>query len=96
FLPSRAEGFPLVLLYAMASGCAVIGTLPLPFEGAHIPPGDTDRMVEAVRRLWTNRDETARMGLANWQRAQRYTWERYTDLLLATYREILEERGAKS
>ena len=96
FLPSRAEGFPLVLLYAMASGCAVIGTLPLPFEGVHIPVGDTGIMVDAVRRLWMNRNETDRMGEANRQRAQQYTWERYTNALVATYREVLEERGRKA
>ena len=88
-LPSRAEGLPVALLEAMASGCAVISTLPLPFEGVRVPVGDLDALRNAIARLWSDPGGTGHMGRQNAELAQKYTWERYTTLLLATYEDVL-------
>lgn len=88
-LPTRAETFGIALVEAMASGCAVASTIPLEFEGVRVQPGDQQGIIEAVRRLWEDRDETARMGRRNIELAQNYTWDRYTEVLLATYRQLL-------
>lgn len=91
FLFPSAETFGLALLEAMASGCAVISTVPLEFAGVLVPTGDHETLVAAVRRLWSNREETRRMGQRNVELAREYTWERYTTSLLATYQEVLQE-----
>lgn len=68
-LTSRAEGFPLVLLEAMANGCLPIaydvdyGPADLIRDGVNghlVPEGDTGALAEAIRRVQT---------LPPWQRA---------------------------
>jgi len=92
FLPSKGEGFPVALTEAMASGCAVVSSVPLTFEGISVGPGDRKQMVEAISRLWSDPAETARMGKENVELAKAYTWERHVDMLLRTYRETLEDQ----
>jgi glycosyltransferase involved in cell wall biosynthesis len=89
FLPTRAETFGLALVEAMASGCAVISSVDLGFEGVRIRPDDHDGMVQAVRTLWDDRHATARMGHLNVALAQQYNWDRYTERLLTTYSQVL-------
>lgn len=89
FCPSRAEGFPLVLIHAMASGCAVVSTLPLDFAGIRPEPGDVPAMAAAIRRLWTDREESAAIGRMNVKLSRRFGWERFTDTLLNTYEDVL-------
>jgi glycosyltransferase involved in cell wall biosynthesis len=89
FLPTRAETFGLALVEAMASGCAVISSAGLPFEGAHIDPDDRDGMIRAVKRLWSDPEGSVRMGRRNIALAQQYSWENYTNRLLATYSQVL-------
>lgn len=95
FLPSRAEGFPYALLEAMASGCAVVCTLPLDFEGVQVPTGDRRRMIEAIATLWYNRESTDRMGRRNVQLVKTYTWERHASSLLALYIEVMREHKVR-
>ncbi|UCE59438.1 MAG: glycosyltransferase family 4 protein [Phycisphaerales bacterium] len=95
FFPSRAETFGIVLLEAMASGCAIISTIPLGYEGIQVQPGDRESMIDAVSRLWQNPTETAQMGKSNIQRSRPYTWESYIRSLLDTYEQILA-RGSST
>jgi glycosyltransferase involved in cell wall biosynthesis len=92
-LPSRAEGSPLALLEALASGCAVVCTLPFEFDGIRVPVGDVVGLADAIRRLTDNPDETARMGARNRERARACNWNRHIDQLLAVYHEALRERA---
>lgn len=95
FFPSRAETFGLVLAEAMASGCAIVSTVPLAFEGACVRAGDLDAMVEAIRRLWSDPSSVAQMGRTNAALARRYTWDRYTTQLLVACDEVLRERASR-
>jgi glycosyltransferase involved in cell wall biosynthesis len=92
FFPSKAETFGLVVAEAMASGCAIVSTIPLGYEGIQVRPGDCDAMAAALRRLWDDCDETERMGRRNVELASVYTWDRYTDALLDIYAALLNER----
>jgi glycosyltransferase involved in cell wall biosynthesis len=80
----------------MASGCAIVSSVPLEFEGARVEPGDREAMIRAIRRLWDDRDASLAVGLANCQRAQQYTWDRHVDQLEAIYREVSAEPPART
>lgn len=92
--PSRAETFGLVIAEAMASGCAVVSSVPLNFAGAVITPGDIEGITEAVRRLAEDREGTAAMGRENIERAKAYSWDRHVEILSAMYEELLAGRHA--
>lgn len=87
--PSRAETFGLVIAEAMASGCAVVSSVPLPFAGERIVPGDIAGIADAIRRLAEDPAETAALGTANIERAKMYSWDRHVETLLQTYHQLL-------
>jgi len=88
-LPSRAEGSPMALLEAMASGCAVVCTLPLEYEGAKVAPGDIPGLISAVRSLASEPARARALGQANVTLARAHTWEDFAATLHAVYREVL-------
>ena len=89
--PTKVETFGLVLPEAMASGCAVVSSSPLPFEGVRIAPGDVDAAERAVRALWDDPAACARAGLENRRIARRYDWTRYADELEHVYRRLVDQ-----
>lgn len=91
-LPSKAETFGLALVQAMASGCAIVSSIPLEFAGHRTGAGDVPAMAEAVRDLWSRREEAAAMGARNVTLAREYTWERFAKGLLNIYESALRVR----
>jgi glycosyltransferase involved in cell wall biosynthesis len=89
FFPSQAETFGIVLLEAMASGCAIVSSVPLEFAGIPVPAADRTAMIQAIRRLWESPRECRSAALRNVEIAKQYTWERYADAVLAAYSEAL-------
>ena len=91
--PSLSEGFPRVVIEAMASGLPVIATTPASEavrngeDGFVIPAGDVEALKEKMLYFYDNRDEIERMGRNARQQAERYTWDAYS---LRTV-EILED-----
>jgi glycosyltransferase involved in cell wall biosynthesis len=90
-LPSRGEGLPKSMLEAMASGCAVVSTLPLEYRGAQVPIGNVEEIVLALRTLLQNPERTRRLGMENRAITARHTWDAYTDALLQTYVSVLRK-----
>lgn len=91
--PSHAETFGLAPIEAMASGCAVISSLPMPFEGERVTAGDVAGITAAVERLWNDRALTSDMGHKNMGLASQYTWERHINTLWRRYEEVLDRRS---
>ena len=96
FFPSRAETFGLVVAEAMASGCAVVSSVPLPFAGVHLDSYEIAPMARALSDLWRDRAAGTAMGEENRRLASVYTWEHHIEGLLEVYREVLEEGPGKA
>lgn len=94
--PTKVETFGLVLPEAMASGCAVVSTSPLPFEGARIAQDDVEGAVAAVRSLWDDPARCARDGAANQAIARQYDWGRYADELERVYWRVIDARAGRA
>ena len=89
FFPSVSETFGIAVVEAMASGCAVIASVDLPFQGEHIQPGDRPGMLAAIDRLWNNHARCAAMGEKNVAAAALFTWDAHIERLLGVYDRIL-------
>src|SRR5688500_4343387 len=57
FSPTKAETFGIGIVQAMASGCAIVSTVPLGYHGALVAPGDVPAMTAAIARLWNDSTE---------------------------------------
>jgi glycosyltransferase involved in cell wall biosynthesis len=95
--PSRAEGFPMALLEAMACGlpCVAFDCAPGVREIVHdrenglvVPPGNTDAFAEALGTLMDSREDRVALGKAAVASVARYApdesagrWEKLFDLV---------------
>jgi glycosyltransferase involved in cell wall biosynthesis len=91
-LPSRAETFGLVLIEAMASGCAVVSSIPLDYAGVTVRPGDTEGFIAAVRTLWEDPQRLEALGQENLRRSKRYSWANAIGAQIDLYDEVLRTR----
>lgn len=87
-LPSLGEGFGLVLLEAMASGCAIVSTIPLDYEGLKVAPHDVKGLKDAIESLIKNRKIAKIMGRENRKKAKEYDWEKFIHRLMHIYKEL--------
>ena len=92
FFPSIGETFGLVIVEAMASGCAIVSTIPLKYEGFIVKSGCINEMAEKIKYLMENKKITKAMRKKNIELAKKYTWKNFTDKLLEIYDEILEKK----
>jgi len=94
-LPAVAgEGFPNVLMEAMAAGLPVIATdvagirnlLEDGRVGVLVPPGDAGALGSAIRKLWDSEAERQKLAAAGMAAVKKYSWE----TVLPLYEEALK------
>lgn len=87
--PTKAETFGLVVAEAMASGCAVVSSAPIEFEGARIDPEDLPGIKDAIESLWAEPRRCHDCGVRNIALAQAFSWERHMCELESVYHQML-------
>jgi glycosyltransferase involved in cell wall biosynthesis len=80
-LPSVAETFGLVILDAMASGCAVVSTVPLDYKGFKVDVGDVEQLKNAILYLFENPAKALNMGIENREKVKEYRWDKCIEKL---------------
>lgn len=96
--PSRTETLGFVAMESQASGVPVVGAnaggIPSALvdgvTGFLYPPGDEQRLIEAVTRLVTDDALRARMGAAGRAETQRWSWRAATEGLVEAYGEAID------
>ena len=88
-LPSVGETFGFVQLEAMASGCAIVSTLPLDYEGIRVNFGDAEGLKKALSYLTDNPKVAIKMGKANRKKASEYRWDDFMKKLIKIYEGLL-------
>lgn len=95
-LPSRAEGFGLPVLEAMAAGTPVVTTSGTPMEEfAHgvarfVPVGDAEALAGALADVLDDQELARQMGIAGTERAAEFTWTRTAREVLDVYAKVLQ------
>lgn len=98
-LPSLEEGFPLVLLQALASGLPVVTTpeagaadiVTDGVEGLVVPAGDGGALGDALAALVSDAERRRAMGVAARARIEAggWSWDDYVERVLANYRTLV-------
>lgn len=97
-LPSRREGFGLVLAEAMACGVPVVSTrvggIPEVVEdgvtGLLVPPNDPAAIAEAIIELLDDPERMRDMGVRGRERvSEHFTWDKVAQRVVGFYQEIL-------
>ncbi len=92
-LPSYHEGFPIVNMEALASGCALVSTQIDSIEeqvtdgetGLLVAPGDVDALANALRRVATDRDMRQRLVENGLERAEAFGWAEQAEKMSEYY-----------
>jgi glycosyltransferase involved in cell wall biosynthesis len=101
-LPSYYENFPISILEAMASECAVAATdvcgIPEMIEhgidGLLMPPGDADRLAETIETLVEDDEMRMSFGKMARQKVQdRFNWSMTTAITSEYYRDVVSGKA---
>lgn len=98
-LPSLSEGFPLVILEAMAAGLPIVATrvcgIPEIIEngknGLLVEPGYPKEIAEKILLLLESKELTAQIFKNNREKAKQYSWEAVCHHLEAVYSQVTDK-----
>lgn len=99
------ESFGIVLVEAMAAGCAVVASDIEAFAdvcgvetdapaGVLFPVGDANALAVTLQRLIRNGDERETLAAAGSERARRYDWNVVADQVEAVYEAVAGSKGS--
>lgn len=88
-LPSVSDDFGLVHAEAMASGCAIISTIPLNYSGIRIEAKNKESIIDAIKHLNKNPKLVKKMGKENLKRSKEYDWDKFTKRMIKIYGELV-------
>jgi glycosyltransferase involved in cell wall biosynthesis len=88
-LPSVGETFGFVQLEAMASGCAIVSTMPLDYSGIKVEVGSSKQIKNSIEHLINNPHIALKMGKVNRKKAKGYNWDCFIKRLIEIYKEVL-------
>jgi glycosyltransferase involved in cell wall biosynthesis len=95
--PSRAEGFGLPCLEAMAAGAPLIASDLAPVRevvgdaAELVPPEDPEALAGAIAKLLADEDLRESLGEAGRRRASQFTWQRTAEEVVTAYRTALAQ-----
>jgi len=89
-LPSIAETTGFVQIEAMASGCAIVSTIPLDYDGIKVDAQSPMQLKNAIDYLINNQKIALKMGKNNRKKAKTYNWDNFINKLIEIYDKILD------
>lgn len=94
FLPSRAETLGLVILEAMAAGCAIVSTVPLNYKGFKIKENESvESIAKKIEFLIKNEKVAREWGEENRKIGKKYSWKNFVEKIVKIYEEILKDHN---
>jgi glycosyltransferase involved in cell wall biosynthesis len=98
--PTFADTFPMVILEAMAYGCAIVSTPVggIPYQvnedcAVLVPPGDTGQLSRVLDELLVDKERLDRMGAASASAGERRVgWRESAHLAIEAYDKVLAAR----
>lgn len=98
-LPSFAEGMPVVIMEAMAKGCAIVATdvgaipeIVTSENGILIKPGNDEELFFALNKLNNDRELLQKMKLSNLKKSYDYSLKKHIEELVNVYEESIYDK----
>ncbi|MCD6482694.1 MAG: glycosyltransferase family 4 protein [Candidatus Aenigmarchaeota archaeon] len=91
-LPSVAEALGFVVLEAMASGCVIVSTVPLEYNGCFIEDNTkVDEFVRCIKKYLDNYHSSVKLGRKNREIViKKYSWDKFIESLYRVIMKLLK------
>jgi len=89
---SLNEGFSLVLLEGMTSGCPIVSTIDIGQKGKIVKPKDSDALSKSIKFYLGNPKLAESDGKENIEISKQYTWDNFYKKFLKLYNDLNKHR----